>query len=1076
MNSTLFNVKETAFNTLKEGVTLSANAVIGAKHISCSCEGYHIYDIELNDIVNASLNKVSVVRQGENSFLRNAQLTDMLVKTSNGASKSYKNFTTDYIMVTMNKEVAYTMLGERLIVNHETGVVTQKPYGYTKLEAGDREYAMFMYTSSSVKKSKAIWYDVEIVKSNMELINAIIPNVIDEMKQELSLNASLKFASRPGLAWTPNVLFSEIDKIAMFNGNFEAKFNTLDGQVFMKSSYAKRIFKLHNEDEACKLVLQARIYGVMKFQVVVVPDELFLEMLDSCKQRGQVNYMGSGNNTNMLLDSNAIKCNIKPENLVFSMMSIGKVTTSQTSKQLLEKVIIEAQRQGRLEEVVEYIKNQGLKQIASLISEILSQEVKPVNLNDNYILDVLAKTNPSNPIVNDKRVDDAYQTIKNMIDGLNIEFRDENGEATMFNTVVSGDITSMLCDGLIPEDCVVIGKFSKLMDKNPELKDKYSKMVGIKYPSMFINEYASARVLSISEMIEIIHNSNLSQRARRGLTIYFRNMSDSTIMFPASRDIFDTCAGMDTDFDKLCVIFDKMIVDVLYGRQQVLKISSKSPEDIANLKYVSKELAKEVANLNKTIETNVSFDINEESFYHKMFCKQIDTEDSIGSITKANNRTIALLSECLKDNFAPAENYLKENIGITKALPRRYEVNRKVVDVAYVDEMITKMKLVKWSKQNIILFLEDCSKVYRLYQETQIDGAKTGIYLERRLTARSIKPTSCMFIEVRNINGMPVLYRETPEFKMVKTQFDEYLYPVMFEDTLGAIQSYLVDVTNIEFRQVMELNKHLFRYTKEQVEEFSDIYTQLSNSKQGTALLSSMQTLKSTYTSLTSKYIDELNACADDEEREVIKETYVKNCELIGNSIRTILNKLKTKLGKKKGAVALMMGCLKVENKQVKVDINSKNRFAYNCVPELVYAYLIGESYKAYGTILQTGSEVEGLIELVDGVSANGLVIKERYTGTVEFKDGQVFTTKMIEIVEPTEEFNLIVPANQVQNINVGSQVYRLMKNPVYFDGNGNKKYTVKSIISVEIDVNDNRGTSYKPFWKREECLVITVA
>ena len=800
--NTLFNIKETALNTLNEGVTLSANTVIGAKHLSCSCEGYHVYKVMLNDECNAQFNKVSVVRQGENNFLRNANLTDMLIKTSDGQAKSYKNFTTDYIIVKMDNMVANAMQGRSLYVDYNTGYVTRDRYSKE-----DKEYVMLMYTSSGVKKSETIWYDKSLASTNMDLINVIIPGVIDEMKKDLSLNASLKFASRPGLAWTPNVNFFGLNRVATFDGNFDNINNTSDGQVYMKASYAQKMFKLHNIDEACKLVIQARIHGVMKFQVIVVPDELLLEMLDNLRERGRINYLGDGNNTNMLLDSNAIKCHIKPSNLVFSIMSIGKVTTSQTSKQLLEKVIIEAQRQNRLEEVVEYINQQGIKQVARLISDILSQDIKEVSLKDEYILDVLAKTNPSNPIVNAKRVEDAYQTIKNIIDGLNIEFVDEDNKATMFNTVVAGDITATFGKGLIPDDCVVIGKFSKMMDKNPELKEKYGKFIGIKYPTMFINEFASGKVLTINEMINIIHASDLPQRAKRGLTIYFRNMSDATIMFPASRDIFNTCAGMDTDFDKICVIFDKMIVDLLFNKQEVLNISSATPKDLEQIKYVSKSLARELNSLNKAIETNTSFNIYDNDFYGKMFCKQIETDDSIGSITKANNRTIALLSECMRGNFAPAKNFLIENLGTSKNNKLKYEVTRDIVDIAYVDDMINKMQYVIWNKENIINFLTDCSRVFRLYQETQIDGAKTGIYLERRLTAKTIKPTSCMSIEVKEVNGVTMLVRNIPEMKAIKTKHG-YIEPIVFEDILGGIQSKLVDVANIEFRQVIEICLH----------------------------------------------------------------------------------------------------------------------------------------------------------------------------------------------------------------------------------------------------------------------------
>ena len=122
-----------------------------------------------------------------------------------------------------------------------------------------------------------------------------------------------------------------------------------------------------------------------------------------------------------------------------------------------------------------------------------------------------------------------------------------------------------------------------------------------------------------------------------------------------------------------------------------------------------------------------------------------------------------------------------------------------------------------------------------------------------------------------------------------------------------------------------------------------------------------MTTLKSTYTSLTSLYIEDVNGCTvdgvtDESKLEVVKANYEAHCEQIGNSIRIILNKLRTKLGSLKGAVVLAVGCSKAQNGQYSIDDHSKNRFAYNCVPELVYAYLIGKEYKAYGTVLQRGN------------------------------------------------------------------------------------------------------------------------
>ena len=179
MNSTLLiNTKETAFNTVNEGVKFGVNTVINAKHLSCSCEGYHIYDITIADEI-----EVSVVRQGENNFLRNATTTEEKIRTSNGAIRSYENFTKDYIIVEMGLQTAYELSGKTLYVNHSTGKVVKEP------TEGYRAYAMLMYTSSSVKKCKTIWYDKSIAKSNMDIINVVIPHVIGSMNQDLSLNA-----------------------------------------------------------------------------------------------------------------------------------------------------------------------------------------------------------------------------------------------------------------------------------------------------------------------------------------------------------------------------------------------------------------------------------------------------------------------------------------------------------------------------------------------------------------------------------------------------------------------------------------------------------------------------------------------------------------------------------------------------------------------------------------------------------------------------------------------------------------------------------------------------------------------
>ena len=49
------------------------------------------------------------------------------------------------------------------------------------------------------------------------------------------------------------------------------------------------------------------------------------------------------------------------------------------------------------------------------------------------------------------------------------------------------------------------------------------------------------------------------------------------------------------------------------------------------------------------------------------------------------------------------------------------------------------LRKIKWTDKNIELFWEDCNNLSQLYQMSNIDGGKTGYYIESPLSAKTVK-------------------------------------------------------------------------------------------------------------------------------------------------------------------------------------------------------------------------------------------------------------------------------------------------------------------------------------------------
>lgn len=1160
---------------------LKSSELIRRKDLATTVEQFNMADIKISSKEGANKASLNVVKQGENVFLRDALIKTALVNTE-FAKQSYLNFCLDYVTVTADKKVWKDLNRRSIFVDHATGKIYAETTSKKKNKAGELvdalrdltgnnklviranqtnaiEYKFFISTSGLVKESSAIFYRAESAESANAILDKHIPGIIANLPENIRQEAAVKFAARPGLAWTKGVEVSHFENVLKVEGNFDnADFegkdrNTGDGAIKMRASAAAKTFNLKTQAEAVGMIFQARFFGIYKFQIIVIADQLFDQHVEYYKANRATTSYGTGS-PDFIIDDNAQKAIIDvSQGFTLTLMSMGKFTIGRLNKQIIESLLVAGAETGRLQEVVDFLESNGEDFIVGAASRALNttpgamKMFRNTNVNGDkiapYSLDVLNSLKPNNPIAARVRLDDSISTMAKMIDKLAIELYTENGVSEIYNGVVCTDIAAFIGKSIIPKGFIVVGKVSKELSRLKRVygesseykkyKEEFGTVTMFKMPKMYFNEFYQAQVLDLEEIAELINKSDVPEEMKAGYKFHFENMADATVMFPADRGVFELLAGMDIDFDKVVAVFNKYINKLLAGRQENLFISSKvagSTKKVNSSKVMDK--LKNKHNITTSDEKEVIFNTREEGFFYDVFMLQLEGEGQIGVITFYNNKVIAMLLEALTGNIEPAIHFLKESVESTKGLDRAYSVDRKIVDPLFVDMMLAEMKEVVWNPENIVAFLKDCSKVFRLYQETAIDAAKTGIYLVAKLTVRTIVADSLLSVgveyvtekdeveEVIIVDGKKETRKkvEIKKFSEIKraeytektirffeknldgsfTETREPMTTKNLADVMGRIQTTLIKAVNEDIKKVYEVNKDTFKYTSAEVGEMNDELMTARSTKKGCAVVRDLYTIKAVYHDIVSKYIETLNSLDSKSESyeqklEALKEANKKQVESISNAARKVVagygNAYAT------GALALAIGCS--TKKDYTVNPENKSRFAYNVLPEYTLAYLTGgEEVKATGTVIKNFNplcDVEEL-EFVNGVSVDGSVLlAERFTGMATVAGREVSTiVSMFDAVEVKEnESTLIVAASgneevigemtrdSIVAISSGSLFFNkdensdfvAMKNKIFFDGNlkEDSEYYINDSQVVELWVKSNGAN------KKVKCFVLSL-
>lgn len=1160
----------------------------------------------------------------ENVMLhKNDIITDTNVKIYNKCMeiKTKDNFIDKFISVTMDSQTKLTLESKDLCLDTVTGKVyvhdTIKDL-YTDLS--NRKvtkeipedvitYRMMAYTSGGVKKTTAIYAKTTIIEDGNVYLNMYTAGAYDAImrkhKRGLNQSTAVKFASRPMLAFSPNTAagkkLERIDILTKTSFDMtEYKDgkpnNTSDGQVYLSAKFVSEWLGLP-EDKAVNVILQARIYGVVKFQAIVVPHELLVEMVNArTKDEG---YDTKGNRDiepQMFIDDNAIKVRgidlfVNTDSVTLSIMAIGKLSDGgYTSKQLMEKVLVaisdmekEEDRQFHLKELESFFKN-GLKREYKRVVDMVE---KYPFADETYALEILKSMAPNNPVVGNKVKSDLVYTLAKMVDKIKFritfeeKYTDEEGNVKIkdvdaaWNAVVAGDICAIFnATGIIRKGEVVFGKVSKMLrtleDKIEKAKTeeeeieaqkeldkyeaKYKKGIGIKYPSMGFKEYASFKVLSINEVIRRIgKHKGLTTAQKRGLVSYFKNMSDATVMFPALREVFMTCAGMDTDFDKILLIFHKLIVNTLYGKEEALLIDTEP--------YVEKsDSDHEFINYDDVIPANEKngeklYNVYDPNFMWEMFMAQTKEEGTIGKVTYYNNRVVAILAAYkLAKPGTKEEKYigktiidkiLEDTVGETQGkngsyatlMNKKLKITKKdtiVYNEKYVDYMLETMSELKWTRSNRIAFLEDCSRIFRLYQEGTIDAAKTGYYLSIKLTIETVEILS--LLKVYNDNGnirRATLKKETAFVKPFTSKPGEKAKErevICFRDILGELQETLItEITDKHNGLIAQINeKYAAEYTKDEVEDFKNTITRVKKkSKNNAEKIATIFNFKDIYNDIVmNKYIEsmkEANENIKDEdllEKTIayIKEEFERNLSIIRDSVLIALFDLDIEdeytkkseynyiLGKIMLGISLLQRNLKTKDDTGK----TKCRFAYAMANNLVLNYYSNSKkknvYKARLNVLQVNKE-EGIVKtnkkgvqktyqlFVNGISNKGSVVEQDYTGLLPVSDMDDNKELNCLISIPKEEYNkdktyMIIKESDLMkdipedDITIDSYVHFFNGEAILTpDSDTNREYKLTDVKNINMRKTDKNKDDIKCLYvdsvmktqvEEKNCILIT--
>lgn len=815
---------------------------------------------------------------------------------------------------------------------------------------------------------------------------------------------------------------------------------------------------------------------------------------------GKYKIVGNPDNIVAIIDDNAAKLvtdleNLPKEGFMLDMLDLAKPSPMRLSIQLLNKII---DMDGVDSVLIAKFKELVKKEMHELFLDAESFMLTPEEAEQmqGYAAQIIgsinrteARENVSILAGNIRSLAQKFlmliQKIKIGVSGQNLRIQLDPTEQYLYNPEILEELGikgilntgEAFCKGILYEKAEEIKRIQQAYSEattNEErnvLDQELTELLrgaGIKYPSAGKKEIMNLVFLTNAQIKERINKLPVSDKEKKHILKFFLTLSEGIIILPAVDEIKEQCAGLDTDWDGMGVVWDKDLLDFFFSiDMEIVMIETPDGKSISSSildEFGFDEDTDFLKDFAKDDSSSVH-DITIDNIMLYGYLPQVDNNNlDIGTITNAGQlfdlaaHSPEVAKEVLSrvtDGAVGTEDYLSPftiESGKLMKLDDLYGKKATVFKVCLDDARIIKNAIMKADIESVAnrkLIFRDLNIVTRMLQELTIDSAKKGytvpvlMHPASHIVAKCMQPLSINTNDF--LNSLDDMRRKQSEefvpFKIRrKTAMNiDGTEKINFDDRFSVVQDTMIKIVEAAFNTVV-----VDHYLKAKMSD--EEKTVLEGAYSSNNVCRDLdETVRSMYTSIVMNRVEESNhfdhdedsysedAIAASERKQAKDEAFERAISILDNTARFALEFVDA-TPEQKGimlkAVSISKGYEKGKHKGL--DTMKANQFANLIGRDFTLASIVSkpDSIKFCGYNFTSGKkyvEVGQVLSFVDGKAPVTVKNKERFvfingkfTGDLEVIEyrGRLCAVKPIEVaIKPADMSKMAFKVRQTFDI-----------------------------------------------------------
>lgn len=659
------------------------------------------------------------------------------------------------------------------------------------------------------------------------------------------------------------------------------------GEMLQIRPWTIKASTLVEDDDAFKLFIKRSMAAgrLVRFKRSELTADVQKKIAEGADGKGELAgkdiWIGDNELPDMIFDRNALKTNFDFQSPGrFNVLDIAKPSPANTSMQMLEKLMYK-HRNDTLLLVKDLADEQIIKE---LVKDVIDRQVKVPEFKDIaslWLNNVAGSIAPEYATKKDKAMFRSIlkNLVKRFVNNIN-----------KLKFLIDGANLRLISDTAQLHGATNILKFGEVFSKDAEhffkksgLPESEWKVTVFKYPTMGMRECYTANVVSSAEIKKRIKALNVDQEIKSVLIKQYMTLSAAVLVLPAIEELKALLAGADFDYDGATVIYNARF-------NEIIRRGNENPMIVKITEEKVKKEAPEAGSLRDKLHKQVAFKNNEsfnkeyvfsvENFAVTFIEQVLSGNKSIGETTNINSIQIYLMYNLAKakEVFLKAfpegtkQQYIglvPEEIEIDGVTCDLYKINAKIVE-----QLIQEMQSVEFSDENLRKMLFDLNVIYRYYQETIIDAAKTGAKVD-------------VAIEIGKLTWAMSLTDMHGEIKWDEEKFHTYLDGSIakkkdtFEDSFYKLKARFI----MSLRSVIEQDI-IPAEQKFNIEELARF--QKYANKAHRSLVESLKMVKLLYNDLAAGHAKRMEDSESDDEKEDSRKQFKEDISVLSAFARRL--------------------------------------------------------------------------------------------------------------------------------------------------------------------------------------------